>query len=91
MPDQDLIGSDVLVIVPRENDGELAQALTERFAGVPGLRVIEDRRRPWPQGERRNRVAKGIELAPDHERRLEQRRGSHSRGFLGALVTPAGR
>jgi hypothetical protein len=90
VPGPDLVQSVVLLVVPRDQP-QLARALTERFAGVPGLHVIEDRRRPWPQGERRRRGVPVAEVATDRDRRREQRRGSDESCFLAVLVDPSRR
>lgn len=89
MPSEDLDRSDVLLIVRRDQE-ELATSLRERFAGVSGLAVTVDRRRPWPEGERRRQrhVGLGGEERPAQERRREDRRGSHEARFFGALRTP---
>jgi hypothetical protein len=90
MPDQDLIGGEVLLIVPRDQP-QLATALTRRFGGVSGLRIFQDRRLEWPQGERRrqNRVVVQAERRVAPERRQGERRGSHDTTFVGALRTPS--
>lgn len=79
--DESVLGSGhILLIVP--NSG-IAAELARRFEGVAQVRVIEDRRRPAPAGERRSRAVVG---ADSRERRREERRGAHGSHFVGALV-----
>jgi hypothetical protein len=80
---------DILLVVPRDQP-DMASMLAERLAGVPGVVVLEDRRRAWPRGERRtwSRTTIGDPVPPGAERRHEQRRGSHEAVFRGAILKP---
>jgi hypothetical protein len=78
MPEDRSPDSVILLIAPTLG---IATALAQRFEGLLGVRVIHDRRQPWPQAERRRRL-----LSPDVERRSGERRGTWRFSFDGALV-----
>jgi len=58
--------------------------LAECFKEAPDIRVIRDRRRPWPQSERRRTLR-----LPDLERRQGERRRMSRFRFVGAVVADA--
>jgi hypothetical protein len=73
----DLHGSVLLLVAPTKI---VATVLAECFKGASDVRVIEDRRRPWPHGERR-RVAE----TPAMERRRGDRRQSSRFRFVATV------
>jgi hypothetical protein len=60
---------------------DVATELAKRFEGLPGVRVMQDRRRPWPYGERRR-----VTQATDPDRRRKQRRKSPRLRFEGMVA-----
>jgi hypothetical protein len=78
---EELRGSVVLLIAPTPS---MATALAQRFEGLQGVRVIQERRRPWPDGERRRM----LQMTALDRRRSERRRPSRFR-FEGTLIEGA--
>jgi hypothetical protein len=75
---EDSRGTVVLLIAPTLG---MATALAQRFEGLPGVRVIQDRRRTWPRGERRR-----VLQMPELDRRRSERRRTARFRFEGTLV-----
>lgn len=74
-------GSILLLVAPTTI---VASVLAECFKDASDIRVIQDRRRPWPRSERRRMME-----PPDVERRCGERRRSSRFRFLGAVVAGA--
>jgi hypothetical protein len=74
-------GSIVLLIAPTLG---VATALAQRFEGLPAVRVMQERRRPLPEGERRRMLQTPVL----DRRRSERRRPSRFR-FEGTLIEGA--
>jgi hypothetical protein len=71
----DVHGSVIVLVAPTTT---VASVLAKCFKGASDIRVIQDRRRPWPHSERRQIVE-----TPDVERRRGERRRLSRFKFLG--------